>query len=110
MAKLGIVKSEEQFYQIFLAKWKEYLHKIKSGRKLVEALGQDLETVEDVKAHMEEIRIYMRGHNLYDIFYGRYKKQEQELLERYIELAPREDFRDILESIERFIYFESRKK
>lgn len=58
---------------------------------------------------MEEIKIYLRGHNLYDIFYGRYKKEETELLIRYIELAPREDFADILDSIERFIYFESRK-
>ena len=68
-----------------------------------------METTEDVKAHMEEIRIYMRGHNLYDIFYGRYKKQEVQILTQYIELAPREDFADILDSIERFIYFESRK-
>lgn len=51
----------------------------------------------------------MRGHNLYDIFYGRYKKQEAQILTQYIELAPREDFADILDSIERFIYFESRK-
>ena len=28
----------------------------------------------------------MRGHNLYDIFYGRYK-EETELLTRYIEIA-----------------------
>ena len=64
---------------------------------------------EDVKAHMEEIKIHMRGHNLYDIYYGRYKEQETELLTKYIEIAPREDFGDILTSIEQFIYFESRK-
>ena len=52
---------------------------------------------------------YMRGHNLYDIYYGRYKEQETELLTKYIEIAPREDFEDILTSIERFIYFESRR-
>ena len=84
-------------------------HRISSGKKLTEVLGKNLETTEDVKAHMEEIRIYMRGHNLYDIFYGRYKKQEAQILTQYIELAPREDFADILDSIERFIYFESRK-
>lgn len=33
----------------------------------------------------------MRGHNLYDIYYGRYKEQETELLTKYIEIAPRED-------------------
>lgn len=109
MAKLHIVSSEEAFYEIFLEKWKEYLYRLRSGRALVEAIGHDLETVEDVKQYMEEIKIYMRGHNLYDIFYGRYKANEQELLTKYIELAPREDFQDILDSIEQFIYFESRK-
>ena len=64
---------------------------------------------EDVKAHMEEIKIHMRGHNLYDIYYGRYKEQETELLTKYIEIAPREDFEDILTSIGQFIYFESWK-
>ena len=37
------------------------------------------------------------------------KKQEVQILTQYIELAPREVFADILDSIERFIYFESRK-
>ena len=75
MAQLGVISSEEEFYEIFLEKWKEYLHRIKSGKNLREVLGRDLETPEDVKSHMEDIRIYMRGHNLYDIFYGRYKKR-----------------------------------
>lgn len=110
MAQLGVVGSEEEFYEIFLKKWKEYLHRIRSGRELLQVLGRDLETTEDVKAHMEEIRIHLRGHNLYDIFYGKYKKQETELLTRYIDIAPREDFRDILDAVEKFIYFESRKK
>lgn len=51
-----------------------------------------MQSISDIKAHMEEIKIYLRGHNLYDIFYGRYKDQEEELLKRYIDLAPREDF------------------
>lgn len=109
MAKLGILESEEQFYEIFLEKWKEYLYRIKSGKALLRVMGKDFETTEDVKAHMEEIKIHMRGHNLYDIYYGRYKEQETELLTKYIEIAPREDFEDILTSIERFIYFESRR-
>ena len=110
MAKLGVIESEEAFYEIYLEKWKEYLYRIRSGRKLTEVLGREITGVDDVKNHMEEIRIYMRGHNLYDIFYGRYREQEQELLSRYIELAPREDFQDILDAIDRFIYFESKKK
>ena len=110
MARIGVIESEEQFYEIFLEKWREYLHRLRSGQKLLAVLGRDFETVEDVKAHMEEIRIHLRGHNLYDIYYGRYKEQEQEILSRYIDQAPREDFADILDSIDRFIYFESRKK
>lgn len=110
MAKIGVISSEQEFYRIFLEKWKEYLYRIRSGRRLLEVLGKDLETEGDVREHMEEIRIHMRGHNLYDIFYGRFKEQEEEILTRYIEEAPREDFRDILDGIERFIYFENRKK
>lgn len=107
MAKLGIVESEEEFYRIFLEKWKEYLHRLVSGRHLQEVLGHGLETVEDVRNHMEEIRIYLRGHNLFDIFYGKYRNREKELLEQYINLAPREDFQDIFAALERFPYFES---
>lgn len=110
MYQLGVIPSVEAFYEIFLEKWKEYLYKIKSGKHLQAVIGRNIETVEDVKEHMEEIRIYMRGHNLYDIYYGRYREQENELLTRYVELAPREEFADILDSIDRFIYFESRKR
>ena len=73
-------------------------------------IGRDFNTTEDVKAHMEEIKIYMRGHNLFDIFYGRYRKEENELLTRYVELADREEFADILQAIDHFMCFESRKK
>ena len=110
MAKLGIIPDEEAFYEIFLEKWKEYLHRIKSGKHLQEVIGCNIETIDDVKRYIEEIKVYMRGHNLYDIFYGRFKERESELLQQYIKLAPKEDFADILESINRFIYFENRKK
>ena len=93
-----------------MQKWNEYLHRITSGRHLTEILGHGFETVQDVREHMEEIRTYLRGHNLFDIFYGRYKEQETELLERYIELAPKEDFEDILAALEKFAYFESRRE
>ena len=59
---------------------------------------------------MELFKIHLRDHNFYDIFYGRYKKEEKALLTRYIELAPREDFADILDTIDSFLYFDSRKK
>lgn len=110
MAKLGVIPTPEDFYRIFLIKWKEYLHRLTSGEKLRNVIGRDFETVEDVKNHMEEIRIYLRGHNLYDLFYGRFKKKEEELLRNYIDLADRNDFKDILDAIDRFIFFEGRKK
>ena len=108
MAQIGVVKSEEQFYEILLRKWKEYLKNTRSGKQLTKILGKELNTIEDLKAHMEEIKIYVRGHNLYDIFYKRFKKKEQELLKKYVEIAPREEFQDILDAIDDFIYFENR--
>ena len=110
MASLGIIPSPDAFYEIFLEKWKDYLSRMKSGLRLKEIIGGDLETTADVRSHLEDIRIHMRGHNLFDIFYGKYKQQETELLNRYIDLAPRDDFADILDSIDRFIYFENRRK
>ena len=110
MAQLGIVESEDAFYEIFLEKWGTYLHKIRSGQRLLEVMEEDFKDAEDVRAHMEDIKRYLRGHNLFDIFYGRYRGQETELLQAYIDLAPRSEFADILDAIDNFIYFESRKK
>lgn len=110
MARLGIVDSEESFWQTLFEKWKDYLHRLSSGRQLTRILGKDIATVADLQQHFEEFRIYMRGHNLFDIFYGPFKHQETELLARYIDLAPREDFQDILNAIEAFPFFESRRR
>ena len=110
MTKLGIIKSEEQFWRILYSKWKKYLYKISSGRRFQERIGKTVESVEDIREHFEEFKIYMRGHNLYDIFYGRYRDRENELLKKYLEIAPREDFKDILETIDSIVYFNSRKK
>lgn len=110
MAKIGIVKSEEDFYHILWQKWTEYLGRLRSGRNFVKELGRTPESEEDLKNNMELFKIHMRGHNLYDIFYGRYKKKEKQTLKQYIELAPREEFSDILDSIDNFLYFDSRKK
>ncbi len=109
MAEIGIINSPEEFYEILLAKWKEYLYRLSSGRHLTQVLGKEIDSIEDLKVHMEEVKIYLRGHNLFDIFYGPYRQQEQELLRRYIAIAPREEFRDILEQIESFPYFENRR-
>lgn len=110
MTELGIVESEEHFYEILWKKWNEYLFRLKSGKNFSEAIGGPPGCLNDLKAHMEELKIHVRGHNLYDIFYGRYKKREKELLKKYIDLAPKEDFSDILCAIDRFMYFDSRKK
>ena len=110
MAKLGILSGEEEFYDILWEKWQEYLYRLKSGKKLAQVLGRQPESREDLKAHMEEVKTYVRGHNLFDLFYGPYKKEEKALLKAYIDLAPREDFQDILDAIDQFVYFDSRKK
>lgn len=125
MALLHVVESEDAFYNTLYEKWVEYLHRLKSGKHLIEIMGRDFIDANDMKEHMEEIRQYLRGHNLYDLFYGPYigreasklednikdKRQlcESRLLEEYMELAPKEDFEDILEAIDRFIYFQSKK-
>lgn len=109
MAQLGIIDSEEAFWETLLEKWQSYLGRLSCGIHLKEVLGMDFHSPEDLKAHFEAFKIYMRGHNLFDIFYGRYKKQETELLKRYIKLAPREDFGDILDAIDSFAFFDSKK-
>lgn len=110
MVQLGILPTESDFYDILFDKWKEYLHRIKSGKHLLEILGRDFESPKDIEEHMEEIKIHLRGHNLFDIFYGPYKRDEKELLKKYIALAPRKDFQDILDAIDNFIYFQNRRR
>lgn len=110
MVQLGILPTESDFYDILFDKWKEYLHRIKSGKHLLEILGRDFESPKDIEEHMEEIKIHLRGHNLFDIFYEPYKKDEKELLKKYIALAPRKDFQDILDAIDNFIYFQNRRR
>ena len=98
MEKIGVIKSEDDFYEILLKKWNEYLYKLKSGQHLTEMIGHSLSNTTDIREHMEEIRICLRGHNLYDIFYGRFRKNETEILKSYIEEAPRDTFKDILDA------------
>lgn len=110
MAQLGVVASEEEFWEILFSKWEQYLHRLTSGQHLTEVLGKELRSVSELQEYFEEFKIYMRGHNLYDIFYGRFREQETELLRKYLELAPREDFEDILDAIDAFVYFDSRRR
>ena len=111
MTQIGVVESEEAFYETLFEKYQEYLYRIKSFIKMKEKTGIQIETVEDIKENMETILIYGRGHNLFDIFYGRYKgERETEILRKYVELAERDIFKDILDAIDSFIYFDSRKR
>lgn len=110
MVKIGILDTEDSFYDILFDKWQEYLYRLKSGRHFTEVTGVDIQSPQDIRENMEAFKIYMRGHNLYDIFYGRYKKRENEILKAYIDAASREDFKDILDAIDQFVYFENRVK
>lgn len=110
MAEIGVVESEDAFWNTLYEKWNQYLHRIKSGKLFVEAIGKKIESLTDLKENYEAFKIHMRGHNLYDIFYGKYKEQENEILTKYLEIAPRGDFADILDVIDKFVYFESRRK
>lgn len=74
-----------------------------------EKLKINIKSRKDIIDNIENIRIYVRGHNLFDIFYGKYKKNENEILTKYIQEAPRSVFADILDKIDEFVYFDSRK-
>ncbi|MCR5321761.1 MAG: ATP-binding protein [Lachnospiraceae bacterium] len=111
MTKIGVIKNEEEFYNTLLDKFKSYLHKIASVKRMKEVTGLVIRTKEDIKRNMETIKIYVRGHNLFDIFYGRYKgEKETEILKAYIDEAPKSDFADILNAIDNFIYFMNRRR
>ena len=111
MAKIGIIDNEEEFYDILYSKYKKQLYKITSVKNMGRKLGIRIDSKQELKDNIENIKIYVRGHNLYDIFYGRYKGQkEKEILMKYIDNAPREVFADILEAIDAFVYFHSRRK
>lgn len=111
MAKIGVVKSEEDFYNILWQKYKDYLYKLPSMKRMCRTKNIRIASKQDLKENMENIRIFVRGHNLFDIFYGRYRNDaEKEILRKYIDAAPRENFANILDAIDRFVYFENRKK
>lgn len=112
MKQLGVIEEEEDFYKILFAKYKQYLYNLKSAKVMFEKTGIEVNTLEDLKNNVETIKIYLRGHNLFDIFYGKYKSREEQtkMLKAYVSIAPREAFKDILDTIDSFVYFDSRKK
>lgn len=111
MAKIGVIKNPEDFYNILLDKFKTYLHKLASVKRMKEVTGLTIKTKDDLKKNLETIKVFVRGHNLFDIFYGKYKGDAlTEVLEKYIDVAPRSDFKDILDAVDNFIYFMNRKR
>lgn len=111
MAKIGVVKSEEEFYNILFKKYKDYLYKLSSVKRMIRNYNIRINSKEDIKKYLEQIKICVRGHNLYDIFYSKYRNDaEQEILKRYIDVAPPETFADILQAIDNFVYFENRRR
>lgn len=111
MAKIGVIKKTEDFYTILFSKYKDYLYKLNSFKRMLKSTGMRINTKEDIKKNIETIKIYVRGHNLFDIFYGKYKGDAQtEILKKYIDIAPRDTFKDIFDAIDSFVYFENRKK
>ncbi len=111
MTSIGVVKSVDEFYNILFKKYKDYLYKLGSMKRLSRSFGLRIKTKEDLKKNMELIKTYVRGHNLFDIFYGKYHGDaETEILKKYIDAAPPEAFDDILKAIDSFVYFENRRK
>lgn len=111
MASIGVVKSEEEFYNILFKKYKDYLYKLSSVKRMIRTYNIRINSKEDIKKYLEQIKICVRGHNLYDIFYSKYRNNaEQEILKKYIDAAPPETFADILQAINRFVYFENRRR
>ncbi len=111
MTKIGVIKNEEEFYNILYTKYRDYLFKLGSTKRMIKKTGIRINSKQDIKDNIETIKIYVRGHNLFDIFYGRYKGgRKDDVLKQYIDLAPRDTFKDILDAIDSFVYFENRKQ
>lgn len=111
MSQIGVIEGEDDFYEILFQKYKEYLFKLTSTKNMQDILKISIDTIEDLKNNIENFKVYVRGHNLFNIFYGKYKgKNENEILKKYIDVAPKEIFKDIFEAIDEFVYFDSRKK
>lgn len=112
MSKIGVIDTPEDFYDILYEKYELYLKNHKSVKNLLEQTHIKINCKDDIKKNIELIKIYVRGHNLFDIFYGKYKSRDEQnsILHKYVALASREDFADILDALDRFVYFDNRKE
>ena len=106
-----VLKNSFQKNNILYKKYKDYLFRLNSFKRMQKTLNIRIKSKQDIKDNMENIKIYVRGHNLFDIFYGKYHgEDEQRILKKYIDAAPRRTFQDIFDAIDSFVYFENRKK
>lgn len=111
MTQIGVIKNEEEFYDTLYKKYKDYLFRLGSTKRMIKNTGIRIRSKQDIKDNLEYFKIYVRGHNLFDIFYGKFKGDaETEILKKYIDIAPRDTFKDIFDAIDSFVYFENRKK
>ena len=62
------------------------------------------ESIECERRKLDEIILSGNAEEIY-----RQNIKVDQLIEQYIDLAPREDFQDILDAIDRFTFFDSRK-
>ena len=54
---------------------------------MMRTLNIRIRSKEDIKNNIENIKIYVRGHNLFDIFYGKYHgEEEQKILKNILML------------------------
>lgn len=111
MAKIGVLEDPADFFEILYDKYKEYLNRLSSVKKMLEKTNIQIESKQDLERNFELIKTYVRGHNLFDIFYGKYKGEAlNHILTEYVKLAPRNVFEDILAAIDNFIFFDSKRK
>ena len=81
----------------------------KSGVHLIQMMGRDFTSPQDMKEHMEEIKPIC-GVIICLTFFMEDIKRRERLLKKYIEIAPRDEFSDILDAADSFIYFQSKTK
>lgn len=110
MAKVGVIKQASDFFDILYDKYKEYLYRITSVKHMLELTKININTKQDLIQNFELIKTYVRGHNLFDIFYGKYKGEALiAILTAYVDNAPRKVFDDILSAIDQFVFFDSKR-
>jgi hypothetical protein len=110
MARVGVIEKAADFFEVLFEKYKEYLYRLSSVKNLLELNNIKIDTKLDLELNFELIKTYVRGHNLFDIYYGKYKGEAlTKILTSYVEIAPRKVFDDILTAIDEFMFFDSKR-